>query len=98
MKFDAIKNLNPEEFRRLDQRIYLDESGINQYLYREHARGLRGKKVFGEVSGMRFIRQSVISALYKGKFFSPMCFEGTCDTNLFNTWLKQMLIPNLVRR
>lgn len=24
-----------------------------------------------------------------------MCFEGTCDTNLFNAWLKQMLIPNL---
>ena len=24
-----------------------------------------------------------------------MCFEGTCDTNLFNTWLKQILTPNL---
>lgn len=24
-----------------------------------------------------------------------MCFEGTCDTNLFNAWLKQMLAPNL---
>ena len=25
-----------------------------------------------------------------------MCFEGTCDTNLFNIWLKQLLIPNLI--
>lgn len=25
-----------------------------------------------------------------------MCFEGTCDANLFNEWLKQMLIPNLI--
>ena len=24
-----------------------------------------------------------------------MCFEGTCDTDLFNVWLKQELIPNL---
>lgn len=24
-----------------------------------------------------------------------MCFEGTCDSSLFNTWLKQLLIPNL---
>ncbi len=24
-----------------------------------------------------------------------MCFEGTCDTSLFNAWLQQMLIPNL---
>jgi len=25
-----------------------------------------------------------------------MCFEGTCDTSLFNAWLKQVLIPNLI--
>ena len=56
---------------------------------------MRGKKIFGEISGKRFARQSVISALFKGKFLSPMCFEGTCDTNVFNTWLKQMLIPSL---
>ncbi|MBS3903093.1 MAG: transposase [Anaplasmataceae bacterium] len=24
-----------------------------------------------------------------------MCFEGTCDTDLFNVWLKLELIPNL---
>ena len=80
----------------VDQRIYLDESGINQYLYREHARSKRGEKVFGEISGKRFARQSVVSALFRGKFLSPMCFEGTCDTSLFNAWLKQALIPNLV--
>ena len=80
----------------VDQRIYLDESGINQYVYREYARSIRGEKVFGEISGKRFARQSVISALSKGEFLSPMCFEGTCNTSLFNTWLKKVLIPNLV--
>ena len=24
-----------------------------------------------------------------------MCFQGTCNTELFNTWLKQVLIPEL---
>lgn len=75
--------------------MYLDESGINEYLHREYARSLKGKKVIGEISGKRFARQSVISALFGGKFLSPMCFEGTCDTSLFNTWLKQLLIPSL---
>lgn len=78
-----------------EQRIYLDESGINQYLHREYARSIRGRKIIGEISGKRFARQSVTSALFKGKFLSPMCFEGTCDTSLFNAWLQQMLIPNL---
>lgn len=75
--------------------MYLDESGVNQYLYRQHARSLRGKKVFGEISGKRFGRQSVISALKGKKFLSPMCFEGTCDTDLFNIWLKKELLPSL---
>ena len=73
----------------------MDESGINQYLHREYGRSVRGEKIIGEISGKRFARQSVISALCKGKLLSPMCFEGTCDTSLFNVWLKQVLIPNL---
>lgn len=68
--------------------IYLDESGVNEYLYREYGRGLAGNKVYGEINGKRFVRQSVISALKAsvisalkaGKLFSPMCFSGTCDT------------------
>ena len=75
--------------------MYLDESGVNQYLYRKHVRSLRGTKVFGEISGKRFERQSVISALKDKKFLAPMCFEGTCDTDLFNVWLKQELLPSL---
>jgi transposase len=87
-----IENLEKVSF---EPRIYLGESGINKYLYRQHARSLRGKKVEGEISGKQFARQSVISALYQGKFLSPMCFEGTCNASLFNVWLKQMLIPVL---
>jgi len=29
----------------MNQRIYLDESGINEYLHREYGRGLRGQEV-----------------------------------------------------
>lgn len=77
------------------KRVYLDESGVNQYLHRQHARSLRGTQVFGEISGKRFGRQSVISALKDKKLLAPMCYEGTCDTDLFNVWLKQELLPNL---
>lgn len=44
---------------------------------------------------MRFARESFISALYKGKFLSPMCFKGTCNTEVFNTWLEKLLVPEL---
>jgi transposase len=52
-------------------------------------------KIFGEISRKRFGRQSVVSALKDKKFLAPMCFEGTCDTALFNVWLKQELLPSL---
>ena len=48
-----------------------------------------------EVSGKRFARQSIISGLSQGKFLSSMCFDGTCDTQLFNTWLEEVLLPEL---
>lgn len=78
-----------------EDRVYLDESGINQYLHRQYARSARGQKVFGEIAGKRFARQSVISALQDKKFLAPMCFEGTCNTRVFNVWLKQELLPYL---
>jgi hypothetical protein len=37
-----------------EKRVYLDESGINEYLHRQHARSVKGTKVFGEISGKRF--------------------------------------------
>jgi hypothetical protein len=26
---------------------------------------------------------------------APFCYTGTCDTNLFNAWLEQLLVPQL---
>lgn len=44
---------------------------------------------------MRFARESFISGLHNGKFLLPMCFQGTCNSELFKVWLKEALIPNL---
>ncbi|WP_245397602.1 IS630 family transposase [Candidatus Rhabdochlamydia oedothoracis] len=84
-----IEAISPEK------RVYLDQSGISQYVHRQYARSARGKQIFGGISGKRFGRRSVISALQGKKLLAPMCFEGTCHTDLFNVWLKQELIPNL---
>lgn len=46
----------------LENRIYVDESGINKHLHREHARSLRGTKVYGPTLGLKFARESFIAA------------------------------------
>lgn len=75
--------------------VYVDETGIDTYLYRERARAPRGKKVVGEVSGRKFARQSIVAAKCGNKVLAPFGYTGTCDANLFNFWLKNILIPEL---
>ena len=59
--------------------IYLDESGIDQGMYRLRGRAPRGQKIYGEVSGKRFVRESFIAALWNKKIIAPMGFQGTCN-------------------
>jgi len=42
---EAIKDINPENI------IYIDEMGIDTFIYREHAYSKRGVKVIGRISG-----------------------------------------------
>ena len=46
-------------------------------------------------SGNRRPRTSLIAGLVEKKLTAPCLFEGTCDTDTFNTWLEQMLVPEL---
>ena len=69
---------------------------MNKFLYRDYGRSLRGRLVFGEISGNRYGRQSVVSGLKGGRFIGTMCFEGTCNTELFNVWLEKVLLPELM--
>lgn len=51
--------------------------------------------VYGAISGTRFCRESFIAALSQSRILVPFCYTGTCDTSLFNIWLKQVLVPEL---
>jgi transposase len=84
-----------EEFET-KQLVYVDESGIDCYLHRSHGWAHIGSKVIGESSGRRFARESFIAAKCGGKIIAPMCFTGTCDTDLYNLWLETFLIPELI--
>jgi len=68
--------------------VYVDESGIDTYLYREYARAPRGKKIREEVSGRKFARQSIVAAKRGDEILAPFGYTGTCYAKLFNFWLK----------
>jgi len=76
-------------------RVYIDESGINKYLHRPCARAPSGETVQGFVSGKRYQRESFIAGKIGSKIVAPFCYQGTCNTDLFNLWIKDFLIPEL---
>ena len=74
---------------------YVDESGIDQYLYREYAYAPRGETVTERISGKKFQRTNLVAAQLNGKIIAPMQYNGTTDAPLFEYWLKQWLLPCL---
>ena len=86
-----IEQVDPEKL------VWLDESGIDEYLHRDYARAIRGKQVISDVYGRKYGRISVIAAWlpHSKKMIAPYVFEGYTDTKLFNGWIKKCLLPCL---
>ena len=78
--------------------VYLDESGFERTTHRAHGWGLRGKKVYGERSGKRRPRTSLISAKQGKRLLAPILFEGSTNATLFNYWLQSHLFKELAQR
>ena len=77
--------------------VYLDESGFERTSHRAHGWGLRGKKVYGERSGKKRPRTSLISAKQGKRLLAPILFEGSTNAMLFNYWLNNHLFKELAQ-
>jgi transposase len=86
---EEIKNYRTEDL------VYVDESGVDTCIYRDKGWALKGQKVYGEVSGRKYERQSFIAGKTGSKVIAPFCFQGTCNTQVFNTWIEKVLLPTL---
>ena len=75
--------------------VYIDESGIDSYAYKPYGRAKKGTLVYGDLSGKRFARESFVAAKCGSQILAPLCYQGTCDTILFNTWVERFLVPIL---
>jgi putative transposase len=77
--------------------IYVDEAGIDKEPVREKGWSRIGQRCFGEVSGLRHSRTSMIAG-YSSKFKSLIAtksYKGTTTSDIFYEWLEFDLIPQL---
>ena len=75
--------------------VYIDESGIDRASYKNRGWGKKGEVLLGKTSGKRFLRTNIVAAQCGKNILAPMTFRGSCNTELFVTWVNQMLIPEL---
>jgi transposase len=79
----------------LNKLVYIDETGINQCLFREFAYAPRGQKVYGKISGKKFKRTNIVAGICQGEWVAPMEYAGTTDSKLFEYWFENCLIQEV---
>jgi len=73
----------------------VDETGIDVFLHREHAYAKRGVKVIGRVSGNKHKRTGIVAAKLGKKIISPLQYQGSMDSKLFEFWFENCLCINI---
>jgi hypothetical protein len=72
--------------------VYIDESGVNEYLQREYARAPKGETVEDVRPGQKYKRVNVIGALCKGIHYGIECYKHSTDSEFFESWFENYLL------
>lgn len=74
---------------------YVDETGIDRYLYREYGYAPRGQLVHARVKGRKYERTGVVAAKMGDELIAPSQYTGTMDHERFEDWFENILLPEL---
>jgi len=75
--------------------VFVDECGIDQYLYREFAYAPRGEKVMAKISGKKFKRTNIVAGICCGEWVVPLAYECSTDSVLFEFWFEHCLLKEV---
>lgn len=75
--------------------IFIDESGVEDNEFYGYVWAPKGKRLFGDKPGYERRRVSIIGALNEGKVKAPWVIEGYCNSEIFEMYVENRLIPIL---
>ena len=75
--------------------VFLDESGFLHDMPRTHGYALKGQGCFGTHDWGAKGRTNVIGALLSGVLLTISLFNSTINTEIFDPWVLEDLIPKL---
>jgi transposase len=85
---EAITGLDP------DRLVFVDESGAKASMARTYGRAPVGERVHGAVPG-RWESLTLICAMRLSGVTAPVVFQGATDTAAFQSYVEQVLVPEL---
>ncbi|MDJ0583191.1 IS630 family transposase [Crocosphaera sp.] len=80
---------------KVEDLIFIDESGVNLAMLRLYARALKGKRARGEKPQKRGKNISIISALSIEKVLASSNIYGSVDGTTFEAFIVKKLVPEL---
>jgi len=89
----AWRDLAP--FLPAERLIFVDEFGAHIALTPLYARAPRGQRAYGSVRGPRGQNTTVIAGLSLKGVQAPFILEGAVNTQIFETYVEQVLAPSL---
>lgn len=75
--------------------VFVDEASTNTAMTRRYARAPRGQRAYGKVPRNHGTNLSVIGALGLRGMRATMSVEGAVDTEVFDVFVEQVLVPTL---
>ena len=85
---EAIAGIDPQRL------VFVDESGANTSMTRTHGRAPVGERVHGAVPG-HWDSVTLICGLRLSGVTAPVVFQGATDTAAFQSYVEQVLVPEL---
>ena len=75
--------------------VFIDETGVERKLVQEYFWTQKGKLKHIKVPGKRSVRTNIIAALTNKGIKAQFTFEGSCNSEIFKTYIKDVLCPVL---
>lgn len=80
---------------KLENLVFVDETGSNVSLTRRYARSQRGSRAYSDAPDQRGNNLTLIGAMALRGLVGEMTLPGAADGLAFKTYVKQVLVPNL---
>ncbi|MEH2282851.1 MAG: IS630 family transposase [Nostoc sp.] len=79
----------------LEDLIFIDEAGVNIAMTRRFARSPQGSRAYGDRPDGRGKNVTMIGAMSLEGIIAAMTFTGGTNASAFETYVTQVLVPNL---